>query len=338
MPTISPMPPVATDVALPWDTEVFDAVAAIGDARQRFGDTFVVDSGRDRYLFTFSARGVESFYALPEEIASKGLADFRMLARKLPDAIFAGRRTLPSQLFRRDDVAVYLANLDRAIAATVDELGDAGTVDLFALTRRLGHRMGLASWGGPGAAIDATFNELVAAFDTLDGADAFVHPDAMAAVAASGKAAEIAALERIAELIGAGIADLPGREAEHGLFARIVDAWSDAGADEQERGVAFDVALIHVASMSNLASALGWVIVDLLYEADERARIIGGDASNSEQCALESIRLAQRSIMSRYVMAETSFDVGDATYQVGAGVTIATLLPLTNTETPGYDQ
>ena len=55
----------------------------------------MVESGRDRYLFTFSPTGVESFYALPEETASKGVADYLMLRRKLPDEIFDGRRTLP---------------------------------------------------------------------------------------------------------------------------------------------------------------------------------------------------------------------------------------------------
>ena len=51
------------------------------------------DSGGHHYLFTFSPTGVESFYALPEESASKGVADYLMLRRKLPDEIFAGRRT-----------------------------------------------------------------------------------------------------------------------------------------------------------------------------------------------------------------------------------------------------
>jgi len=64
-----------------------------------------VNSGPDRYLFTFSPVGVESFYALPEEKASKGVADYLMLRRKLPHEIFDGRRVLPSSLFRRDDVA-----------------------------------------------------------------------------------------------------------------------------------------------------------------------------------------------------------------------------------------
>ena len=67
---------------------------------------------------------------------------------------------------------------------TIAELGASGTTDVFALTRRIGHRVGLASWGGPGAADGPRFERLVAALDALDGADAFVHPDAMAAVVA----------------------------------------------------------------------------------------------------------------------------------------------------------
>ena len=195
LPAIVPMPPLATGLGLPWDVTVVDPVATLARARTELGDTFVVDSGQDRYLFTFSPRGVASFYALSEDLASKGLADFRMLRRKLPDEMFLGRRTLPSQLFRRDDVASYLANLTRALEVTGGELGDRGEVDLFGVTRRLAHRMGLASWAGPGCANGERFERLVSALDDLDGSEAFVNPDSMAAVAASGKAAERAAHE-----------------------------------------------------------------------------------------------------------------------------------------------
>ena len=123
-----PAPPAAEDTGLPWDVPVSDAVAVIAAARARHGDTFAVESGGDRYLFTFSPTGVESFYALTEETASKGVADYLMLRRKLPDDIFTGRRILPSMLFRRDDVAGYLANLDRALEQTTTELGSAGSV------------------------------------------------------------------------------------------------------------------------------------------------------------------------------------------------------------------
>ena len=207
---------------------------------------------------------------------------------------------------------------------------------MFRLTRRLGHRVGLASWGGPGAATGDRFEALVAALDALDGSDAFVHPDAMAAVAASGKAAEVAALAAVAEQVGHACGELPGHEREHPLFTRLAAAWAGEPSEVAATGVADDVALIHVASMSNLFAALGWALVDLLGHPTEASRVAGGDRVTAEACALESIRLAQRSIMSRYVLAPVALDVGDAVHQVPPGVTVATLLPLTNlTSAPG---
>jgi len=295
-----PTPPIAEGTGLPWDVTIVDAVAAIAEARARHGDTFVVHSGRDHYLFTFSPVGVESFYALPEEIASKAIADYLMLRRKLPDEIFDGRRTLPNSLFRRDDVASYLVNLDQALEQTAAELGPRGTVDLFDLTRRLGHRMGLASWAGPGSAQGDTFDRLVAAFDTLDGSDAFVHPDAMAVVAASDKCAERAALDDVVELVSTAVQRLAsGHTTPNALFDRIVDAWSSEPLDIRSRGIAFDVALVHIASMSNLMAALGWAFVDLLEHPRHLGRAADGDNDLARRCALESTRMAQRSIMSR---------------------------------------
>jgi cytochrome P450 len=336
-----PVPPFAEGVGLPWDVEVVaDAVEAIAGARQRNGDTFALRSGDDNYLFTFSPTGVESFYALPEDKASKGIADYLMLLRKLPDEIFAGRRVLPGTLFRRDDVAAYLANLERALDQTVVELGPAGSVDAFDLMRRLGHRMGLASWAGPGCVEGAEFDRLVAAFDTLDGSDAFVHPDTMAAVAASGKRAERAALDEVVDVVGSAVRrSQSGPDDSESLFGRIVAAWADAPADDQVRGIGFDVALIHIASMSNLAAALGWTLVDLLEHPAVADRVRTGDGDLARRCALESTRLAQRSIMSRTVLAPVRLDTGDVTYEVPAGWTIATLLPLLNTSAaPGLDR
>lgn len=329
-----PEPPVADGVGLPWDVSVDDAVAAIATARAQYGDTFSVRSGDANYLFTFSPVGVESFYGLPEEKASKGVADFLMLRRKLPDEIFDGRRLLPTSLFRRDDVASYLTNLDHALTQTVAELGAEGTVELFGLTRRLGHRMGLASWAGPGSAEGDSFERLVGAFETLDGSDAFVHPDAMAAVAASNKQAERAALDDIVAVI-----ETVARASnfnEDDLFGRIVAAWSEEPDDVRVRGIALDVALIHIASMSNLMAALGWALVDLLEHPMPAQRVANGDQEFAQRCALESTRLAQRSIMSRAVLAPVDLDTGDQTYRVPAGWTIATLLPLLNT-TAGPD-
>jgi cytochrome P450 len=329
-------PPLAEGVGLPWDVAVDDAVAEIARARATYGDTFLVESGRDRYLFTFSPTGVESFYALPEEVASKGIADYLMLRRKLPEQIFDGRRTMPHLLFRKGDVVHYLASLEEALQVTCEEMADAGQVDVFGLMRTLGHRFGLASWGGPGCSEGATFARLAAAFDVLDGSDAFVHPDAMAAVAASDKAAERAALDEVTEIVAATV-DLPGQT---GLFPRIVEAWADEPDDEQRRrGIAHDVALVHIASMSNLAAALGWAMVDLLEHPEALARVRAGDREYTERCALETTRLAQRSIMARHVLSPVSFDTGDGTYELPAGSTVATLLPLLNTSAaPGLER
>ena len=336
----TPPPPVADGTGLPWDVRVDDAVAAIAAARSQHGDEFIVNSGGENYLFTFSPAGVESFYALPEETASKGVADYLMLRRKLPDEIFVGRRVLPNSLFRRDDVASYLANLHWALNQTVAELGSNGSVDIFALTRRLGHRMGLASWAGPGSAEGDAFERLVSAFDTLDGSDAFVHPDAMAAVAASDKRAERSALEEVAAVVADAVGRLDsGDRTDTALFDRIVEAWSSEATAERMRGIGLDVALIHIASMSNLMAALGWAIVDLIEHPSQLDAVVGGDGELAQRCALESTRLAQRSIMSRAVLAPVDLDTGDVTYRVPAGWTIATLLPLLNTSVaPGLER
>ena len=344
-----PRPPYAQGIGLPWDVPVDDAVAAIAAARARHGDTFAVESGRDHYLFTFSATGVESFYALTEETASKAVADYLMLRRKLPDEIFAGRRILPNALFRRDDVVSYLTNLDRALEHSAAELGPAGSADVFDLMRRLAHRMGLASWAGPGSAEGEAFKRLVRAFDTLDGSDAFVHPDRMAAVAATDKRAERAALDEVADTIAGAVRRLDaGETGGHALFSRIVDAWSSEAEDVRPnedirlRGIALDVALIHIASMSNLAAALGWALVDLVEHPAQLAQVRAGGADSADlaqRCALESTRLAQRSIMTRTVLSTVEFDTGAVTYQVPPGWTIATLLPLLNTSVaPGLQQ
>jgi cytochrome P450 len=344
LPSPDPLPVIATGVRLPWDDVVEDPVAALADARSRLGDTFVVDSGGDRYLFLFSPLGVTALYGLPEETASKGVADWRMLRRKLPDEVFASRRVLPHQLFGREDVAAYLRNVELAVETAVDEMGSEGEVDLFSLSRRLGHRVGLASWGGPGAAEGERFEILIRSFDRLDGAESFVHPDAMAHVAATEKAEERAALAEVTAQLGLGLEQrrASGRESdgagEHTLFDRVVDAWADAEAEEAATGICLDITLVHVASMSNLFAALGWHLVDLLEHPDVAQEVRRGETGLAETCALESTRMAQRSIMARFTLASFSIDLEEGPLEIPAGMTVATLLPLTNrSAAPGLD-
>ncbi|MGZ4211260.1 MAG: hypothetical protein ACXVQX_11780 [Actinomycetota bacterium] len=122
-------------------------------AREHLGDTFTVESGGVTYLFTFGEDGLRAFYAVEERDAGKGIADYRMIVRKLPDELFAERRTFAHDLFGAQEVQGYLDNLDGAIGTEIDALGDAGSFDVVDLSRRLGHRLGLACWMGRGAPI-----------------------------------------------------------------------------------------------------------------------------------------------------------------------------------------
>ena len=331
MGTIAPPPPVAP-VALPWDDVVADPVAALAVARAECGDTFEVASPDGPFLFVFSPAGVRSFYALPESAASKGVADWRMISRKLPEELFDGRRTMVHDLFDRAGTAAYLAELEAALDVELSELGSSGTFEVFSFCRRLGHRMGLASWAGRASARGDRFDALVPALDALDASDSFVRPDLMAAVARDGKRDERAALALAESLLGASVDErLADPSPPADLFQSIVDRWSDVSEDDRRVGVARDVVLTHLGSMSNLFAALGWTIVDLLAHPSVAAEVAGGDAKLAERCALESTRLAQRSIMLRFVLSDVAVETESATYAVPAGATVATLLPLTNT-------
>jgi cytochrome P450 len=337
LPAVEPLPPLAP-ISLPWDEPVPDPVATIGAARAEHGDTFCVDSGEDRYLFLFSPQGVRSFYELPEASASKGVADWRMIRRKLPDELFDGRRTPMHELFGRANTAAYLVQLDGALDTTLAELGPQGELDVFPFTRRLGHRLGLACWGGEASATGDRFERLVAALDVLDGSDAFVRPDLMAEVARNGKRNERAALTACDDAVGETVDERLAGPPQDDLLARIIERWQDEPVDVLRRGVARDVVLVHLGSMSNMFAALGWTVVHLLQHPELAAEVAAGDAALAERCALESTRLAQRSIMLRHVLAPVEVADEDRVYRLEPGATIATLLPLTNlTSAPGLD-
>ncbi|HEY3724182.1 MAG TPA: cytochrome [Acidimicrobiia bacterium] len=333
-PVIDPMPPIA-GFRLPWDdASAPDPVVALRAAREELGDTFVVDSGRDRMLFVFAPDSLRDLYALPESVASKGLADYRMLLRKLPRELFADRRTFAHDLFGAQDVEGYLGHLDVAIARQIDELGDAGTFEVFALARRLGHRLALGCWMGDEAAAPPLLDELIADFEALDGAEAFVHPERGAA-AGSDRTAEREALARVEGIVGRLLA---AGAPEDGFLAEIDRRWADTTGATRAAGVAGDVVLLHVATMTNLFAALGWTLALVLLHPDVHQRIIDGDDAGLERSVLESIRLGQRSIMMRTVLAPCTVRDVSATYELPPGVVLATMVPLTNTTAaPGFD-
>ena len=324
------MPPIA-DCVLPWDGWVGDTVNAIAGARGQCGDTFVINSGQERYLFLFSPEGLRTFYALPEHQASKGIADVKMLLRKLPEELFHGRRITPHELFDRSSVTAYLGALDEAISRQLSGLVSGEEIDLFDFSRRLGHCLGLASWAGREVLDSKELDDLIATLDALDGAEAFVAPTRMREVARSGKAAERAAMARAEQLLSQSIQSR--RSAQGDLLDEMVSRWGDTAEPEKSLGVARDIILLHLASMSNLFAALGWTLVHLVQRPQMLEPIrTGGRAARdlASRCALESIRIAQRSIMLRTVLELIALDDGSEIYQVEPGATLATFLPITN--------
>jgi cytochrome P450 len=314
VPPIEPSPPRA-GFELPWDSvDITDPVVALTEARARLGDTFVVESGGVTYLFTFGEGGLRAFYAVAERDASKGLADYRMLVRKMPDELFAERRTFAHDLFGAEEVQGYLDNLDWAIDAQIAELADAGSLDVFELSRRVGHRLGIACWLGREAPID----ELIPEFEILDGAEAFVRPSRSKSAT---KDDERAALARV-ELVVRRLLERTDRESS--FLDDIAHRWQDV--EDPAPGVAGDVVLLHIATMTNLFAALAWTLAQVLLHPSP---------ASLEQCAFEATRLGQRSIMLREVLRPITFSDGDHEYQVERGVQLATMLPLTNSERLG---
>jgi hypothetical protein len=136
-------------------------------------------------------------------------------------------------------------------------------------------------------------------------------------------AAERAALERIVSTV----ADLLATPRSPSFLDDVAARWDigrNAADAEAITGVAYDLVLLHVATMTNLFAALGWTIAYTVLADVPADRV--GDA------AQEAIRLGQSSIMLREVLRPISFHDGMTAYEIDRGVQLATMLPLTNSE------
>jgi len=344
LPDIDPSPPRAAGT-LPWvgagfgllrnPTEFFRAT------RGALGDTFVVDAFGYRLFCVFSAAGVRQLYALPEDRASFGLATFELvLKHKVPIELLAGRRNFPHTLFGKQEVEDYLDNLEEAVQLQIDELGARGSFEIFATMRRLGHRLGLSSWAGRETASTPYLNRLAPLFDRLDSGDSFVRPAQAFVTYATRKVRERKAMHGIEAIIGEVLRarQRSGRTAGDYLD-RIAESFADLPPGEREINVARDIMVIHMGAQSNLYAALAWTLANLLLHPEYLDRVRGGDDVLLEQCANESIRLAQRSITLRQVLSPLDFDDGARTYRLAPGVMITTMLPLNNTgAAPGLQE
>jgi cytochrome P450 len=329
LPDIAPLPPVVrglprvgSGLPLLWDPTAF-----FTRMRRRHGDTFVTDAFGFRMLCLFSPEGVRSLYALEEKDASFGLATYTLIKFKMPEELLFGRRVTPHQLFGRELTETYVSALEAAMSAEIAGLGTSGTFEVFAEMRRVAHRLGLQSWGGP--AMAARLAELMPLLDAMDSAEAFVRPVQAFRTLATKQRREKAAMLEVDRIVASV---LESGEPE-GFLAQIAAAW-----DGDPVGIARDLVLIHLGSLSNLYAALSWTLVNLLQRPALLAQVVAGDDVLLEQCANESIRMAQRSITLRQALRPVEVSDGERTYRAEPGSLVTTMLSVLNTTAaPGLD-
>ena len=341
--TVDPMPPIVGG-ALPWvDAGIGllrDPTSFFLDARKHHGDTFVLDAFGFRLFCVFSAAGVRRLYELGEREASFGLATYRLIGFKLPPELLAGRRNAPHQLFGAQKVEGYLRALEEAVSLELTELGPSGRFDIFDECRRLGHRLGFATWAGVEAASPRYLERLIPLFDRIDSSQAFVRPAQGFVTWATRRARERRAMHGIEAVVAEIWRERrrEGRE-EHDFLEQLVASYADLAPEEQIIGAARDVIMLHVGAQSNLYAALAWTLVRVLEHPDLAAAIRAGDDDLLERCASEAIRLAQRSITLREVLTPIEVYDGERTYRLGPGTFVTTMLSVTNpTAAPGLGE
>ncbi len=343
----TPAPPVDPEAPtvggpLPWVRGglglLADPTAFFARHRQRHGDTFVVEAFGHRLFCVFSPEGVRALYAQPEDQASFGLATYQLIKAKVPVELLLGRRNHPKTLFGSQRVEDYLDHLHGAVDLELARLGPTGTFEVFAEMRRLGHRLGLASWAGSEAASDPYVERLIPLFDRLDSSESFVRPGQAALTWATGKRREWAAMAGIEQIFAEIIGARSGRPPVDDFLAQILQSYDDVPEDERAVAAARDVIVIHMGSQSNLYAALAWTLVNLVQRPALLERVRGGDDALLDRCANESIRMAQRSITLRQVLMPIEVDTGAGAYRLAPGVLLCTMLSSHNTSAaPGLD-
>jgi cytochrome P450 len=219
--------------------------------------------------------------------------------------------------------------------------------------KRLVHQIGFRCWVGREAASPRYFDRLVALFERLDPEEAFVHPGRMLRTIVTRKAPERRAL-RGAQAILAEIWNERQRRGvrEHDMLEHLHAAYGDQPPDARHARAAKDVMILHLASQTNLYAAMAWTFINLLRFPDHRRAVEAECAAmhgmppdaralasltRLEQCAYESIRLAQRSLTLRKVLQPCEVVSGGTSYTVPPGVYVATLLSVTNSAYPTLD-
>jgi cytochrome P450 len=331
---------------------VRNPTAFLSGLRSRLGDTFLLDVAGFDLFCVFGPVGLRSLYALPEDEASFGQATRTLLGLKLPPELQAGDLAVFQHLFNRDRMDGYLAHIAAAVDDTIAELGASGTFEAFATMKRLVNRIGFRCWAGHEAATAPHFESLVACFERIDPEEAFVRPAALVLTIVTRKAPERRALAGAAAILRA-IWD--ARQREHRREGDMLDELHALFADDADAArharVAKNVMILHLASLANLYASLAWTLVNLLQHSEHRSAVEAegtqlaaaygedrwlrdqralAEMTLLESCAMESIRLAQRSITLRKVLRPCTLESDQGVFTLAPGVFVTTLLSVNN--------
>jgi cytochrome P450 len=355
---ISPLPPIAGE-ELPHIGAGLRFVEAptdyLRELRERHGDTYLVDIFGFNLLMTFAPKGLENFYKLEENKASFGLATYDMIGFKTPSEIFHDADIdLFYQLLLNKRMPGYITTIDSIVDCELQRWQNFDEIDIFDAIRTLEQRIGYGLWIAPEAASDRHWQPLKRQFDVIGQESAFVNPQQTLETIKSNKAREKTAVAEIKILLEK-IIDEHDRnpQRQYAAIDFLREHFKEQAGDDLTRKIAHNIINTNQGFLSNLYAAIAWVIVRLLQHPQVMAQVkteidavrmqygenfhTSIEALNAmvylEQVTMESIRLAQRSLTLRKVVAPVEFDDGLQNYTVQPGVYIATMLSVTNTQT-----
>eukprot|EP00007_Cunea_sp_BSH-02190019_P001101 CAMPEP_0174236214 /NCGR_PEP_ID=MMETSP0417-20130205/5412_1 /TAXON_ID=242541 /ORGANISM="Mayorella sp, Strain BSH-02190019" /LENGTH=503 /DNA_ID=CAMNT_0015314825 /DNA_START=114 /DNA_END=1625 /DNA_ORIENTATION=- len=332
----------------------------LSDAREKYGDEFLVILFGFHLFFTFSPRGLKNFYRLHEDEASFTEATRTFLQLKIPPEALAGKTMkMFSVILRPSLMRKYVEVVNNSLSEELAELGSAGTMEVFPFFKKLVHKIGLHCWAGDEAVSDQYLPRLRHNFEALDPEVGFTQPARLFRTLFTNKSSERAALRDIIAVLRE-IWDRRQAEQrqENDFLQTLHELYEDLTPEERYQQVGIDVFILHVASLANLYAALAWTLINVLchpqygepiqrdvdqfYEekADQlmedfpRQSTLGSIA----QAMQESIRLTQQSLTLRKVMHEFDLRCEHTTYTLPKGFYVATLLSVLNTQPVAFEE
>lgn len=321
------------------------------ECRAEYGDTFLVDVFGYRLFCVFSPAGLKSLYELEEDKASFGFATFDLMSFKTPTEVFMDTDlNLFYELLRYKKLPGYIDIIQRVLTQELNRWGSSGELDVFDAIRTLEQRIGFGLWIGEDATQEGVWQSIKQRLDVLSQESAFVSPEQTLETLVSNKSAERKALSELHEMLAQLWSARSGEQAD--TFQFLMDRFENFEPEEQFRRAVHNIINANQGFLSNLYAAIAWVLVNALrdptvmtglkQEIDNTRRQYGDDFLSDikalesmryfEQVLMESVRMAQRSITLRKVLAPVQIDDGNRVYEVNPGCYITTMLSVTNTE------